>query len=129
MDNSSNLEHFHCSKNYTTHHILVTPVLSSHLQPCLSKLMECVVSHFAEHSSTHNLLLVHGSAYRSFHLTQAALLSVHNDVIRSVNNGKVSFLVLDLSAAFNTIYHQFSCQHLATDSLWTMWPSVDFSYI
>ena len=35
------------------------------------------------------------------------MLSVHNDVVRSIDNGQVSLLVLlDLSAAFDTVDHQ-----------------------
>jgi len=66
------------------------------------------MSRFAEHSSTYNLLPVQQSAYRPFHSTETALLSVHNDLVRSIDNGKVSLLVfLDhLSAASDTVdYH------------------------
>jgi len=53
-----------------------------------SKLTErVVVSRFAEHSSTYNLLLVQQSAYRPFHSTETALLSVHNNLVRSIDNG------------------------------------------
>ena len=43
----------------------------------------------------------------AFHSTQTAVLSVHNDLVHSVDNGQVSLLVLlDLSAGFDTVDHQ-----------------------
>jgi len=70
----------------------------------LCKLSErVVISRFAEHSSTYNLQQVQKSAYRPFHSTETALLSVHNDLVCSVHYGKV---LLDLSAAFDTVDHQ-----------------------
>ena len=61
-----------------------------------------------------SLLRVQQSAYRPFHSTDTALLSVHNDLVRSIDNGKVSLLVLlDLSAAFDNVDHQFLSSVLA----------------
>ena len=49
----------------------------------------------------------HQSTYQPFHSTETTLLSVHNNLVRSVDNGHVSLLVLlDLSAAFDTVDHQ-----------------------
>ena len=46
------------------------------------------------------------SAYRKHHSTESALLKVHNDIILSMDKGKVKALtLLDLSAAFHTIDH------------------------
>ena len=51
-------------------------------------------------------IAVQQSAYWPFHFTETALLSVHNDLVRSIDNGKISLLVLlDLSAAFHTVDH------------------------
>ena len=44
------------------------------------------------------------SAYKSFPSTETALLSVQNDILNSIGQGKVTDLtLLDLSAAFDTI--------------------------
>jgi len=46
------------------------------------------------------------SAYKVFHLTETALVKVHNDILRAVdNNDSVVLLLLDLSAAFDTVDH------------------------
>ena len=76
--------------------------------PYISKLVERVVTRrFTAHCSAFNLLPTHQSAYRPFHSTETALLSVHNNLVRSIDNGHVSLLVLlDLSAAFDTVDHQ-----------------------
>lgn len=73
----------------------------------LSKVVERVVARrFNTHVSNSNLLPVHQSAYRPFHSTETAVLAVHNDLVRAVDNGQVSLLVLlDLSAAFDTVDH------------------------
>ena len=46
------------------------------------------------------------SAYRKFHSTKTALLKIHNDILSSMDDGRVTALtLLDLSAAFDTIDH------------------------
>jgi hypothetical protein len=74
----------------------------------LSKIIErVVVSRFTKHTSKFNLFPVHQSAYRPFHSTETAVLSVHNDLVRSIDNGMLSPLILlDLSSAFDTVDHQ-----------------------
>ena len=48
------------------------------------------------------------SAYRNFHSTEIALLKIHNDILSSMVDGRVTALtLLDLSAAFDTIDRQF----------------------
>jgi hypothetical protein len=45
-------------------------------------------------------------AQHSFHFTTTAILSVHNDLVRAIDNGQVSALVLlNLSTAYNTFDH------------------------
>ena len=44
------------------------------------------------------------SAYRAKHSTETALMKVHNDITRGLDDGKAAMLVLlDLSAAFDTL--------------------------
>jgi len=73
----------------------------------LSKIIERVVARrFTVHISDSHLLPAQQSAYRAFHSTETAVLSVHSDLVRAIDIGQVSLLVLlDLSAAFDTVDH------------------------
>ena len=73
----------------------------------LSKLIERIVaSRLTAQLSEHNLFNLHQSAYRKFNSTETALLSVQNDLLTSMDQGRVSaLLLLDLSAAFDTVDH------------------------
>ena len=63
-----------------------------------------MITRFADHSSTNRLLPVQQSVYRPYRSTETAIVSVFNDVVRTVDNGNVSLLVLlGLSAAFDTV--------------------------
>ena len=73
----------------------------------ISKILGEVVA-----SSIHSNLLSNSlsssfqSAYRLFHSTEATLLSIHNDLILAMDRGEVtSLILLDLSAAFDTVDH------------------------
>ena len=58
------------------------------------------------HISSSKLSTHYQSAYKKFHSTETALLTIHNDILSSMDNGKVTALtLLDLSAAFHTIDH------------------------
>ena len=103
-------------------HAIVTPILKkpsadinelanyrpvSNL-PFLSKVIEkVIVSRITAHMDDHNLWESHQSAYRSGHSTETALLSIKNDIMLAIGDKKGVFLVLlDLSAAFDTVDHQ-----------------------
>ena len=80
----------------------------------LSKTVERAVAiRFVEHSELHKLLPHHPSAYRSSHSTETAVLAVHNDLVRMMDIGNVSALVLlDLSATLDTVDHSIMLQVL-----------------
>ena len=61
------------------------------------------------------LLELNQSAYRKLHNTETALLKIFNDLLMSADDKKVSILVLlDLSAAFDTLDHSFLLDRLNT---------------
>jgi len=74
----------------------------------ISKLVERLVAkRFTSHVNLHTLFPAQQSAYRPFHSTETAVLSVHNDLVRAVDDCRVSQpVLLDLSAAFDTVDHQ-----------------------
>ena len=54
------------------------------------------------------------SAYRPGHTTETALLHVHNNILRAVDEQKaVALVLLDLSAAFDTIDHNIMLSRLS----------------
>lgn len=75
--------------------------------PFVSKILEKVVGNrIEEHLTLNKLHEEKQSAYRKFHSTETALLKVHNDILQSLDQNNVTVLVLlDLSAAFDTIDH------------------------
>ena len=87
--------------------------------PFISKILEKVVDMCLEqHLTINNLHEEHQSVYRKFHSTETALLEVQNDVLQSLDQNNVTIMVLlDLSAAFNTIDQTNSSSSPRT-SLW-----------
>ena len=73
----------------------------------LSKILEKVVaSSLNSHINSSHTSNDYQSAYRKFHSTETALLKIHNDILSSMDDGRVTALtLLDLSAAFDTIDH------------------------
>ena len=82
--------------------------------PFLSKALERVASiQVRDYLSTNQLYPRFLSAYREFHSTESALLRVHNDILRTIDQKKEVILVLlDLSAAFHTIDHDILINRL-----------------
>ena len=73
----------------------------------LSKVLEkVVVNQLNSHINSSNTPNQYQSAYRKFHSIETALLKIHNDILASMDAGKVTTLtLLDLSAVFDTIDH------------------------
>ncbi|KAK6192629.1 hypothetical protein SNE40_004070 [Patella caerulea] len=84
--------------------------------PFLSKVLEkAVKKRLLEHLIENNLLHKFQSAYRQSHGTETALNRVLNDINLMVDEGNLGLLVLlDLSAAFDTIDHQILLDRLQT---------------
>ena len=73
----------------------------------LSKLTERVIAdRLLSHLSSRNLISNFQLAYRKFYSCETALLRVQNDIFISFDAGRSTApLLLDLSAAFDTIDH------------------------
>ena len=81
----------------------------------ISKLVEHVIAKqlLVDHIHGHDLDNSYRSAYKSGHSTETALFSIKNDIHLSLSHRKAIFLVLlDLSAAFDTIDHSTFLSHL-----------------
>ena len=81
----------------------------------LSKIIERVVaSRLFTHMNENNIAEPMQSAYRPGHTTETALLHVHNNILRAVDEQKaVALVLLDLSAAFDTIDHNIMLSRLS----------------
>ena len=84
--------------------------------PFLSKVLEKVVlAQLLSHLQSNNLCNPLQSAYRAGHSTETVLLRVVNDILAALDVDKLSvLLLLDLSAAFDTIDHQILLSRLDT---------------
>ena len=83
----------------------------------LAKVAEKVVtSQLVNHCNENAPLPVNQSAYRQLHSTETALLKVQNDILINMDNEEVTLLVmLDMSAAFDTIDHNILIDILKND--------------
>ena len=107
---------------------LVTPVIKKDNLDCndmnnyrpisnlsfVSKVVErAVADRLNAHLTKHRLRENQQSAYRKLHSVETALVSVHNDIMCAVDAKKAVLLVLlDLSAAFDTIDHAVLLERL-----------------
>ena len=81
--------------------------------PFLSKILEKVsLQKLLSNLQENHLSNPFQSAYQSGHSTETVLLGVVNDILSALDSDNISVLLLDLSAAFDTIDHQFLLSHL-----------------
>ena len=80
----------------------------------LSKVIEKVISvRILKHIIANGIIDNFQSAYKSGHSCETALIRVYNDIVTTIGKGNGSGLVLlDLSAAFDTIDHENLFNHL-----------------
>ena len=73
----------------------------------ISKVVEkCASIQLTEYLEENKLLPTKQSAYRKFHSCETATLKIFNDILLLLDNkSKVVLLLLDLSAAFDTVKH------------------------
>ena len=83
----------------------------------ISKILEKVVAkRLCSHKTSESLYEPFQSAYRAGHSTETAVVRVQYDILEAIDGGKCIFLVLlDLSAAFDTVSHEILLDRLSTD--------------
>ena len=80
--------------------------LISNLNTICKILERLALSSFFPHISKSPSFSPLQSAYRKFHSTETALLKLTNDIMETIDSGKITILTaLDMSAAFDTLDH------------------------
>ena len=94
--------------------------------PYLSKILErAVADQLQTHLDVNNLHVKFQLAYRRVHSTETALLRILNDLLAVIDEGHTALLVLlDLSAAFDTIDHTCSSTDFTQKYVWMYCPEL-----
>lgn len=111
-------------------HAIITPLLKksnldnnvlSNYRPIsnlsfISKVIErVVIKQLLQHLNNNNLLPKYQSGYRQYFSTETALIDICSQLFSSIDNQRVSFLVLlDMSAAFDCVDHTCLINKLST---------------
>lgn len=67
---------------------------------------KCVAKQLIDYLDANDLNVTYQSAYRKFHSTETALIHGYNDIAVPLDQKRsVILLLLDLSAAFDTVNH------------------------
>jgi hypothetical protein len=82
----------------------------------ISKILERIIyTRLTNHLNSFPSFTPFQSAYRRYHSTETALLRIQNDLLLACNRQQISALVLlDLSAAFDTIDHSILLERLSS---------------
>ena len=99
-------------KNFTHFYICLDPEILNNFRPIsnltfISKLIEKIVAkRLNKHMVQNNLHEIMQSSYKQHHSTETALTCVQDDLLRAIDEKQsVMLLMLDLSAAFDTVDH------------------------
>ncbi len=84
--------------------------------PFLKTLLErAVAAQLHHHMTNHELYETFQSAYRVHHSTETALVKITNNLLIAANSARISIpILLDLSAAFDTVSHSILLNRLST---------------
>lgn len=99
----------------------IEPILKNYRRvsnlPFVAKATEkAVINQLMGYCTINHLLPDNQSSYRKYHSTETALVKVHNDILTSMDGQEITFLILiDLSAAFDTINHSLMIDILEND--------------